>query len=331
MIDDLRAEIAHLRYMQTRLSVDLVRVGLVSLFMPINDNLYNSFVSPECKGLTIDKHRELSAAQRPPSLQNMRTDVTKLMLLYTDTLYRAGLGVHVVDVGAWVGDNAVQLARFAKLIGGPFRAECYDPSFAGALIPLNIELNGVADMVGYHPLGISLTGGMQHFRQIAGHTDSARLGSIGRYEGIGSGEDNYIIRTVTLGECLSPPHHFGHLIVLIDLDGIDADVVRQNRAALADATIVVEFAPDQKQHTENGAGEFIRMLQETHTLFDVYYLPRPTRGEIVGDPSNFAEVVRFRPWGYTDVLAVPHSLRVHDELKSTLSALAPIEPAYRIA
>jgi FkbM family methyltransferase len=250
------------------------------------------------------------------------------MFIYVDVLFSQNIGVRLLDIGAWVGDVAIRLAKFAKFRNARFHAECYDPSYAGTIIPFNIELNGVDGFVVYNPTGVSLVGGPQIFCQVRGHSDSARLQSIGNSE---QGADNYLIRTVTLSACLPPPDEHTHLIVKIDVEGIDAQLVRQNLDQLADATLIVEFAPDQEQYRKDSAAEFIRSLQITHTLFDIYYLPRPTMACLVGDPQQFAEKIRRRPYGYTDVLAIPLSLPAHDELKLCLSSLASIQAAYRMA
>jgi len=71
-------------------------------------------------------------------------------------------------------------------------------------------------------------------------------------------------------------------------------------------------------------------LQQTHTLFDIYYLPRPTMASHVGQAAAFAAEISRRPYGYTDVLCVPRSLAAHDELVGWLSGLVPVPPAYRM-
>ena len=214
---------------------DLVRLDDISLFVPMYDNLYEHFIPDESKRLTLERHRELEQSQTALTDDQLRSDVTKLLLLYLSILFRHGTPVHFLDIGAWVGDVAIRLGIFARQRGGKFFAECYDPSFAGTLIPFNTELNGVSEQVAFRPVGISLSGGPQIFSQVPGHSDSAKLGSS---DGKGPAE-TYLIHTRALAECL-PAGQSSHVIVKIDVEGIDAKLVLQNINLLHDATLLIE-------------------------------------------------------------------------------------------
>jgi len=293
----------------------------ISLFMPKYDNLYEHFIPEHCKGFPLERHHELAGSEAAFSDAELRGDVTKVLLLYLDNLFRNGQTVRLLDIGAWVGDVAIRLGKFAKLRAGKFHAECYDPSFAGTLIPFNIALNGVSEQVAFKPIGISLTGGPQIFSQIPGHSDHSQLASSSE----GGPAETYLIHTCTLADCF-PADRSSHLMVKIDVEGIDAKLVVQNRDLLRDATLMIEFAPNRELE-EVGAVAFIEALQRTHTLFDLYYLPRPTRAARIENAASFPSEIRARPYGYTDILAVPHSLVVHDEIVETLSHLKPMEPS----
>ena len=301
---------------------DLVRLDDISLFVPMYDNLYEYFIPDQNKRLTLERHREFEQAQTGPTDDQLRSDITKLLPLYLSILLRHGMPVHFLDIGAWVGDVAIRLGKFARQRGGKFFAECYDPSFAGTLIPFNIELNGVSEQVAFRPVGISLSGGPQIFSQVPGHSDSAKLGSSG---GKGPAE-TYLIHTRTLAECL-PSDHSSHVVVKIDVEGIDAKLVLQNLDRLHDATLMIEFAPSRDDSNE----AYIEKVMQNHTLFDLYYLPRPTRAAPVGNAETFVAQIRDRPYGYTDILAVPHSLGAHDEIVEALARLKSLEPSNMMA
>lgn len=337
LASELRAGLAEIRQalalvVSGRAAFDLVRLDNVSLFVPSNDNLFDKFIPASCKGMTIERHRELEECQTAPTRAKLEMDVTRLMLLYLDVLFAAGRTVHLLDLGAWVGDFALRLGRFAQLRGEGFFSECYDPSNAGALIPFNAELNRLESCVVHRALGLSLSGGPQIFRQLWGNSDASRLesttGDVPTLLG-----DSYLVRTVPLQACLPILTPTGHLIVKFDVEGIDAALVLQNLKGLFEASIIIEFAPSQRQYLEIDAIEFLRTLMRTHTIFDLYYLPRPTRATPVGENSlqDFVEDVRHRPYGYTDLLAVPKSDRSHDELVSKLGALCPIDASYTMA
>lgn len=305
------------------LPIDLVRLGNVSLFMPTDDNLYNLMVPENCKHFTAEQHE----AAVPVPVSNAVTD---LMFIYADMLYDQGIGIHHLDLGAWVGDNAIRFAKHAQQRGAAFLADCFDPSHAGMLIPFNAELNGVADRVRHWPVAISPGGGQQIFAQAKGHSDSGRLLLADRYVYVGANSENSIVQSVRLGYVMPIPMPGSHLLVTIDLEGIDAEVVRQNTPELVDATLVVEFTPGQAQYSGNPAA-FIAALQISHTLFDIYYLPRPIMCMPVGNPKAFVTVIHGRPWGYTDVLAVPRSLPGHDAAGARLTALVAIGAEHRMA
>lgn len=338
-VDALEAEVRSLRHMlmerieaagprPTGIAYDLVRLGIASFFVPSQDNLYNIAISDSCKHFTIARHIEASMSENAQAHGGVFRDVTQYLFAYLDVLFKQKLAVEFYDIGAWVGDIAIRMACFAKLQGGCFHADCFDPSLAGTLIPFNIELNDVADCVCYRPIGVSVTGGPAIFTQLPGHSDAARLDGIGTWN---MPADSYLIRTVTLGDCLREPRAGSHQFVKIDVEGIDGIIVRQHRRRLDHATLAIEFAPDQKQYIDIGAIEFIGDLLETHSLLDLFYLPRPTMAERVTDPSAFVKAIRQRRYGYTDILAIPRSLDCHDELLAMTQNFRPIGQEYLLA
>lgn len=302
-------------------AVDLVRMGSILLFVPTEDNLYDRFVPDAAKHYSLEKMvRDLSA--EPPT--DPTGDVTKVMEQYLALLFARGQKVHVLDIGAWVGDVAVRWAKFAADRRAPFTAACYDPSLAGRLIPFNATLNGVGDRVSFHPVAVSNVAGVQLFLQRKGNSDSSALVDGPQ----ATSEDTYPVRTVMLADLIDGAA-CDHLIAKIDVEGLEAKLVLPNLGRLANVTMILEFAPRQPQYADIGPVNYLRVLQATHTLVDLFYLPRPTRADIISDPERFfVEVMTTRPYGYTDVLAVPKSLPVHDEMLSLLRGLSPITPSY---
>ena len=247
------------------------------------------------------------------------------MLTYLDVLANHGITAHVLDVGSWVGDIAVRWAKHAALKGYPISADCYDPSLAGTLIQANSVLNGVSDCVSYKPFGISVSGGNHVFSQFKGHSDSSRLADIGQVDFV---TDNYVIETLTLKSCilLCPPNK--HLIIKIDVEGIDGKIVFPNMEILRDSTLIIEFAPHQAQYKDISASGLIKKIQQSHDIYDLYYLPRPTRATLVGDADEFTAKITQRPYGYTDILAIPNTLPAKADLTAMIAGLKPIEDEY---
>ncbi len=120
-------------------------------------------------------------------------------------------------------------------------------------------------------------------------------------------------------------------MVKIDVEGIDAKLVSQNRDKLRDATLMIEYSPSQDQYLDIDPAAFLTSLMETHILFDVYYLPRPTRATRITDAGVFKLEVLARPHRYTDVLAVPRTLSASEAIVDAFSRLKPIEPSNLMA
>ena len=315
---------------QSGASYDLVRLDNVSLFVPTRDNLYEGFIPHACKGFSLEQHYALAKTEAAPAPSDLETDVTKVMLAYIDVLFHGGHQVHLLDLGAWVGDFALRLGKFAQQRGAPLSADCYDPSLAGSLIPFNIELNDLGTYVLYKPIGLSVCGGPQIFFQLRGHSDASRLSSTKADLPWLTG-DSYPIRTITLAEAL--PTSTSHLMVKLDVEGLDAQIILQNAICLTNATLIFEFSPGQSQYAEIEPAEFLGGLLHTHSLFDLYYLPRPTRSAPIDAETMaaFIEQVRHRPYGYTDILAVPRTLSEHDAITGLLGRLRPTAPSYMMA
>lgn len=317
---------------------DLVRLDNASFFVPTGDNLYNLVIPEACKHLTLAEHQRFTATSVLPPADALARDPTYLLLGYLDQMDEARMFVDFHDVGAWIGDMAIRMARFAYLKRAPFRATCYDPSLAGSLIPLNAELNGVGvpfnaepdrrgELVRYRPVAMNLTSGVAPFLQFHGHSDASRLAAIGPGA---HAADAFLVLTTTLAQCLPIPDHW-HQIVKLDVEGLEALLIQQARDRLTDATLIVEFAPGQDQYQPASAPAFVRDLMTTHTLFDLGYAPRPWMAARVTDADTITGEAMTRPYNYTDLLAVPHSLPLHDSLVAWLDGLDRLPMAYRLA
>ena len=219
---------------------DLVRLDDISLFVPMYDNLYEHFIPPASKGLTLDRHRKMEQARNGShrrAAPRRRYKASAALSEHPVSPWRAGAFFRHRRMGWRRRHSPGEIRQIARR---QFFAECYDPSFSGTLIPFNIELNGVSEQVAFRPLGISLSGGPQIFSQIPGHSDAAKLGSA---SGTGPAE-TYLIHTRTLDECLAAARD-RHAMVKIDVEGIDAKLVLQNLDQLRNATLMIEFAPSR--------------------------------------------------------------------------------------
>jgi FkbM family methyltransferase len=225
--------------------------------------------------------------------------------------------VYFIDIGAWIGDMAIEYAVFAKQRGASFKADCYDPSRSGQLIPYNIAINKLDSSVRFFPVAAGLNDGYNIFNERWGHSDSSHLGFIKDDQ---MSVTSHIVETKTLSQMLPTLDPKTHIIVKIDVEGIDAAIVMQTLDKLRDVSLIVEFAPWQQQYDDfGGAAYFIEMLRRTHTVFDVHPVTRPVLVRKVQDSFIFEQDVRNRDYGYTDILAIPHRFTGHDEIVQLLN------------
>ncbi|MGF1475789.1 MAG: hypothetical protein ACFB6S_09520 [Geminicoccaceae bacterium] len=224
---------------------------------------------------------------------------------------------------------AIRLARFAALRQYRFDAVCYDPSFAGCLIPFNAALNDVSDRVTYQSVGLSRHGGPHLFHQIRGNSDASRLDltitDLPEME-----FESYPIWTVTGAACFAEVPEGAHLMAKFDVEGVDAEIIMDNLDELNDATLMIELAVGQGQYKTIDTAAYLRTLDKTHSLFDLVYLQQPTSAALIDKDhiEDFIADIPKRAYGFTDILAVPRSLPAHDDLATALTNLPPQEPSY---
>ncbi|AWN34424.1 FkbM family methyltransferase [Methylobacterium radiodurans] len=300
----LRVEVGLLRSAAYGSGVDLVILDDIVLYVPTNDNLYSNFMHNSNKNYNIGVH----------GLPQVRTDglvddAGKVLHNYLGLVAQDCGAVDLFDIGSWAGDVAIRLGRYAKLAGLDYRAHCYDPSFAGSLVPFNTQLNGVSDSVDFVPAGISLEGGPLLFNQVRGHSDSSGLSTM---DSFGRPVDAYVINTYTLEQILARHEREAHKIIKIDVEGLDALIVRRNFDLLANCTIIIEFNPGQRQYVDINPWKFLEDMAYTHSLYDLFYAPKPARVEKIENYHAFIMDVAQRPHRYTDILMVPQTQPFHD-------------------
>lgn len=303
-IQQLRSEVGMLRSVRHGSGVDLVILDSIVAYVPTEDNLYSKFI-PD-----INKKYDVVASGLPEVvLGNPSNTPAKVFQDYIEIVASDCSAINLYDIGAWAGDIAIRLARYAKASKIDFRAQCYDPSTAGSLIPFNARLNNVADLVDFVPAGISLDGGPLLFNQVRGHSDSSGLSMV---DSFGRDVDSYIINTYTLVEILERNKRSSHQIIKIDVEGIDALIVANNLAILQESTLVIEFNPRQEQYKIIDPRNFLALMNRTHTIYDLFYAPNPTMVDKIDDIDQFMVDILQRKWGYTDLLMVPRVCKFHD-------------------
>ncbi len=179
--------------------IDLVNFGDYRGFMLVQDNLYKICVGQNHKRFPIEKHYEMlrSGGYQPSPVTRQNagqlTDSKWGIYVLLDHLLRQELPLSFLDVGAFVGDVGIRFGNYFRTIGSDTRVYCFDPSLSGELIPYNIHLNGLSDIVTHVPCAVSDMPGYLTFFQRQGHSDSAATS-------LGGTDANTIVESILLSE-----------------------------------------------------------------------------------------------------------------------------------
>lgn len=290
--------------------VDLVHLHGMPFLMPTNDNLYDRFVPKQWKSRSFAPPQQLLPIAPP-------VDVFGALI---STLADMGeLEFTVYDFGSWVGDFGIWLAKLAQMHGLKPLVTCVDPSDPALLTMANAHLNGLGDSVRWIDRALAQTEGPVEFATVQGHTDSARVANQGSsLRGVMLEQHD----SVSIEEVFDGRHLGRNSLVKFDIEGMDALFFAEHER-YQDASVVVEFVPTDAPWKRFLDLQGFQAWNETHLLFDICYAPNPTRlVRIDGDYEIFASHVAGRPFGYTDVLALPRST----DFSGLVTALEKPEP-----
>jgi FkbM family methyltransferase len=275
---------------------DLVNLHGLQFLVPIKDNLYDGFISSSNKNQNYKSNSNIQLTRLP-------VDIYENILR---VINQNCTELEVIDLGSWVGDFGIRLARQAKDIGLDIKVHCVDPTNPAKKIPKNAFLNGVSHSVHLINRPISLTGGVVKFRTNLGHTDSAHIEDNSSFADI-----KYKIQefeSVTLKDLRESLSNESFKIFKFDLEGIDADFLHDS-SEFESEIVIFEFAPSRREWNSWHKDESFLKWLDTHYLFDIGYAPNPDRFmKVESNFLEFSESINKRPYGYTDLLAIPKIL-----------------------
>jgi FkbM family methyltransferase len=244
-------------------------------------------------------------------------NVTTLILTHA---WANGLDMSVIDIGASYGLECIYTAQFARRCGRTVRIIGFEPGIAGEFTELNARLNHVADMITVVRAAVGNFNGPMLLTGEIGHSENNRI--------VNPKEDREVvcfpIEVVTLDRYLSEHGIDGPLMVKIDTEGAEPEVIDGMRETLAEriAVLVVEFSPDSVGDRVAPA-VFLKRLGDIGTVID---LNQSGPMAMVGDGlrpvppqefTAFAEEVRHRSCGWSDVLVIPYNLPDREALLAT--------------
>ena len=143
---------------------DLVNLHGLQFLVPINDNLYDKFINKVSKNQKCIKSSKVTMDPLPIDIYAEVLRVIK----------KKGESLEVVDLGSWVGDFGIRLAKQGKDLQMSIEVHCVDPTHPASKIPRNAKMNGVDGLVNWVSKPISFSGGLVNFRTNNGHTCNSK-------------------------------------------------------------------------------------------------------------------------------------------------------------
>jgi FkbM family methyltransferase len=350
--------------------LDLVDFGDIKLLMFRDDNLYENMVSEDRKNRDLHEHFiEVAKNGYSKSLAHPDNIQTTLdprlgLFVYMRHLWKNNIDFTVLDIGSHIGDFSIKAASFARTFKKKPQIIAFDPTPAGALVEYNARINGVQDCVRHENLAISDINGLIKFRAVKGHSDSPSAFDKAPPRGIKGKLDNFlksknkiktlanffsrffdkltkgdqsyefIARSVRISDYLKDNGITGNLFVKIDIEGLDACVIRdlQKRSESNLVAIVMEFAPGDFPSLEAAAG-MLRELGSSFIIYDIFYSPNPVLFERVnqGTEDGFAQKIdKKREYRYTDLLLIPKTTPELDPLLKRLDSFQKLKEEYTL-
>lgn len=237
-------------------------------------------------------------------------------------MFNENVAYDFIDVGAFVGDVALRYANFSRTIGKPLRFYCFDPSLSGDLIPYNIELNGLGDLVEYHPVAVSGMDGLLLFCHYEGSSDGSQTARDPKQA------RNAIVPSIKLSRFIEK-RGTGNSFIKLDTENMEQDILIDIRGYRNRSVNVIcfEFAFHNK-----ALRPVLEEMGHTHVLYDIGYVPtpfccKPIETARMGD---FYDEVSRRPFGYTDVMAISRNMPGLDGLMERLKKVTEHSPRYSI-
>jgi FkbM family methyltransferase len=247
---------------------------------------------------------------------------------YLQWLTDQGLGVDVLDVGAFVGLVGIRCANLARCFGLDVRVKLFDPSIAGRVIPYNIEVNQLQGRdVEHVAKAVSLMDGPMLFSTTPGNLDSAHVVK----EGEGGQTLNYLVRSTTFPEYFKANPTSRHQLIKIDTEGMEPFLVQQlvDLGLPGGFSAIIEVTPRAFVELGINLTSFLSKVATAFDLFELYHFPHPTRIHHILPEGieTFASAVGQYPHGHTDLLIVPKSLPNRDARLARLKAFRDRAPS----
>lgn len=214
--------------------VRLVQLDPLKLYWFTNDYYYKT-MGEGCKNASLEEHVRriqkegfcylphpaMAALESTPTDSYRQNPLLYAMCEFSSLLWAAKRPFTYMDLGGFYGHTCLYVADFIRRCGKPTKVYCFEPGRAGELVPYNIQLNGLEDVVTFEPLAV-----LDHnlpilFQADPEHLDSGSVAFANR-----SGGEFRIARSTTLPGYLDRKKIEGDLVLKIDIEGFDFRVLR---------------------------------------------------------------------------------------------------------
>ena len=338
--------------------VDLVDFEDVQILLFKDDNLYNLEISEKRKGRSVlDWQRRLETEGFVPSALNLVSVSSVQSARYTLSLvavhlWKLGIPFSILDIGAFVGDFSLRMGNLARTFGQSTPIHAFDPTEAGSLIPFNIALNRLGDIVRHENVAISDVDGVLVLNATRGMSDATATPSKGKHHfSIGTlleffaktqrkgaflqklagylvpkKKHSLVVPSVQLETWFAQQQMKGSIFAKVDIEGLDALVMKSLRTLTLGAHLVsvTEFNPFSFDSLET-AGDWLREWNKDFMIFDIWYSPNPCFCRHIsleqGTEDFIHEIAWKRIFNYTDLLLLPRSLPELNALTERLVSL----------
>lgn len=321
-LDMLEAQLKEIRtLLEWGRKIDLVNCGSFAVFMFMDDWAYNQ-LPEESKGYSIAAHAQrvmsgggVNGSSHEFSIEKINKNNIKFLLL--KHYWSHNLPFVFLYVGCNYGVSALELAAFIKYHGHTNKLVCFDPGLAGLLVPHNISINALDDIVTFEPLAVS-----DHslpciiFSEI-GHSENNRIINPDIRAGTEAG--SWVARSISVDQYVVQNDISENLILIIDTQGGDYEVVQGMKSVNQSryVSFMIEFFPLGLE-PRVAPIDFLNMIGMDAYLFDLPEKDKAIREIKASEYSDFIDEVDSYEGKWTDILVIPKKLPGSDALRNDI-------------
>jgi len=304
------ARLDHLQAVQEERSrVERIQLNEIQLFFFKND-LITTLQTEEARN-------SLGAEMFSQEIMTGRNVIPILLEHY----WNQELDVSFIDVGCQYGHESILTGLYLKKQQKRTPVYCFDIGRTRELMPYNIALNDMEDIISFYPVGVSDDCGPLVVYWEPGYSETNRMENPDF--GVPRESYSYVMPGTTIDAFCREHQIRSNLIAKIDVEGSERRVLRGMRDTLQSRLVsfIFEYGPHNYSQ-ESGRGlDFLREVTKTHRLILIGWLEGAGIGSnqqcLQLNPKQLPKFAQYvnENWGtWVDLLALPKNLPGLDEL-----------------